>query len=136
MNITFNESDQNYLDKALKKYSANFRISIDLEYLLAEYQDFVTSVEDGYWFDSINYDNDLFIRSTLNMIRDGLSEDGQKKFDHYIGPIDDRFLKATTPIPRPLAGNFKEDIWWFYRIPRILLKQLKESLIDTGIIDP
>ncbi|MEO7716137.1 MAG: hypothetical protein ABIY70_08035 [Capsulimonas sp.] len=97
-------------------------------FYLSAYQRLVEIIEDGYDMCIYEYTNDLHCRSALQkMLNEGAapSDDERKRLTR----LDDRLRAMLIPAGRSIHGQYSEEYFWFYGVPR----NAPEVLEDMGL---
>jgi hypothetical protein len=127
--------DEKLMQPLLDQMSARAHFTISLKYLLQKWDEFTSSVEEGYNYSIYDYTNDLSSRDLLEKIIINSSGALNKKLITIIGQIDDRYRESTDICVKPLRSSFwSAEGWWWFRIPKKLIGELKEDFKDQGII--
>ena len=99
-----------YLDLAFEQKGITQYTSSNYNDILIDWDEFVTSCEEGYLHDKWTYDNDLYCRNVIQIIIDlQLADfDEYQKFIGEAHRIDERFKKIL------LTDQFRldQDFWW------------------------
>ena len=109
------------------------QIERELETWLQRWRWFVEAVEAGYDDIDAEYFNDLSSREQLEGVCDALRPDTRKQFMTRLNPLDARFRDATRQATQPIWGTTAEAGWWDWRIPKILIGELKDDFHARGI---
>jgi hypothetical protein len=109
----------------IKKY-------LSLDSYIREWEAFVGEIEKGYDLTIFDYTNDLATRDILQTILHLLSEPGRVMLEGVLEPLDRRFLTTTREIKEPLRGEDRS--FWWVRIPKVLVGELKGDLESEGLI--
>src|SRR5438477_11880033 len=123
--------DLTVLDQLVLELSRRTKRSQSLEELVATWKSFVSQIEIGYADSIYDYTNDLSARDLLQEILNDTTPAVSKAVSALLEPVDDRFLRATVPVDKPIlpaTGNDKDVQAWWFRIPRNLTEQLEEDL--------
>lgn len=92
----------------------------------------VSEVETGYGMTIDDYTNDLSVRKWLEQVRALVTEPIADSIAERLAPLDQRFLDATVVPPHHMPGA--GDGWW-YRLPRVLVDELREDAARMGLVD-
>lgn len=125
----FSAEDQKQISGLLPKYGAD-----SLDYLIDHWEYLITVKINAYKLNLDDYKNDIYTRTLINKLRELVSDDGKKALDKVMKLLDQEFIENTKEIDEPLLGKPSKEIWWFYRIPKIIAGNLKEDLISSGFI--
>jgi hypothetical protein len=130
LNLTPNERAT--LDQIIDPLSKSSKYPLSLNLLIKKWQDFVAKVQKGYSFSIYDYTNDLSVRDLLQQISEQVPKPLMKKIVDIINPIDDKYIKTTRKVDRPLSSfeSISEDQFWWFRIPKVLKEELKKDLIS------
>jgi len=88
-------------------------------------------VEAGYTMTVDDYTNDLAVRQWLELAEPMLTERVRDSLQSRLAPLDERFRRATVVPSRPLPGCVAG---WWCRLPRTLVKELREDAIRMELI--
>lgn len=121
-----NSITESFSKRAKHAYLQSFNEFINKWYI------FVQEVEQGYEMTIDDYTNDLTKRDLIDELLRQLPETLKNKVNTLIEPSDKRFDSATNILKEPI---FREDNppWWWYRIPKILVGELKEDVEANNI---
>ena len=105
--------------------------------LLGRWRRVVEAVETGYRLGIYDYRNDLTIREIIARILDRINAKLRRKVENMLTPLDERFNQASyvadnAVFPGALARN--PDAWWYTRLPRKLVGELKEDSEREGLL--
>jgi hypothetical protein len=111
------------------------RSTATLEYLVSRWSRFVEEIERGYELSIYDYTNDLCVRDVLDDVIELVPESLRGDIRTELAAWDDRYRLATKPSAAPLLPG--EDVvgrarW--HRVPRLLDGELKDDLINEGVI--
>lgn len=137
MKSAFSTEDWQRIERFLTQLETHVGFRRSLEDLIREWSDFVSEVEAGYENLYIeDYENDLCKRDILQKLLESLSPLGATALERLLKPIDDRFIRATMPVKRPLLPRISEETlgFWWYRVPKKLGKDLMHDLKQRGFI--
>jgi hypothetical protein len=136
MKKNFNAIDRKALENLLAEFSQKSRYTVSLDSLLNDWQIFVHTVSIGYRDSIYDYTNQLSNRDLLEEILVGLSRDGRNVLEGILQPTDNHFILCTLQISRPIISSDIKDLpWWWYRIPRNAIGELKADLLSEGLIN-
>lgn len=93
-----------------------------VEAVVQSWQRAIRSLLPDYKSSVWNYICILEDRSLLQQIREQLTSSGEENLISVLKPIDEQFLRVTTPIQAPIRGNHSTHDWWRYRIPSTFLE--------------
>jgi hypothetical protein len=108
-----------------------------LERDLQAWEEFVKRTDTGYNSSIYDYTNELSRRSSIEKTNQFISKAASEEITNYVITLDRAFLAATDKVQVPLLpslGNEPEPGWWWYRIPKILLPELKDDLRSRGLV--
>lgn len=97
--------------------------------LVAKWTDFTASVEEGYELTIYDYTNDL---SSRDLLRELLDRDPESREEILATtePVDKRFMLATCQADGVLRPGAGPEEWWWHRLPRKQVGELKKDLED------
>ena len=124
--LTFTASEKEILlkrDKYLEK---------DIKDMIQYWAEFLASVEKGYTLTIDDYTNDIYNRYLLEEEIVKLPKLIGDKARNIIEPMDEEFKKLTNPIKESLWSE-KDAAWWWYRIPKKLIGELKKGVESQNI---
>jgi hypothetical protein len=120
------EDYQSVLDAGRRLHEAGWRRAYTVNEQLAAWQGLVEQVERGeYTWTIDDYTNDLAVRTWLELARPILTEAVRGRLDDELGPLDQRFRRATFKPARHPPGC--SDEWWC-RLPTALGGELAEDV--------
>jgi hypothetical protein len=118
---------------SLGDYPGSSAVSFDN--LLGQWQAFVSEVEAGYTMSIYDYANDLSTRDLIEDVVRRTPSSLQAVLRAEIEPWDDRYRLATRPSDTPiLPGPDVADNPRWRRIPRVLTGELRDDLLNEGLI--
>lgn len=106
--------------------------------LLDSWRGLVEQVERGYDESVYEYANDVDSRKILERIARAAPEDAQDALLSWLIPWDERYDRATVRATAPFHGRADPDSLyaaspWHWRIPRLLVGELKADLKEMGL---
>lgn len=137
MKFVFSAEDWRRIERFLTQLENRVGFRRSLEDLIRQWSDFVSEVEAGYENLYIeDYENDLCIRDILQKLIESLSPFGANALERLLKPIDNRFVRATMPVKRPLLPRISEETrgFWWYRVPKNPGEDLLRDLQQGGFI--
>lgn len=107
---------------------------ITLAYLLDRWFWFVEVVEQGYDDSIYEYTNDLSVRDLLKSVSDACPLPLRNRLTDTLDAWDDRFLKATAALQKPLMQRKGDEQpgWWRVRVPVRLGTELEKDLKEIA----
>ncbi len=129
----FSARDRSQIERVLRKYGPG--LTKTLGDWLQKWVNVVSDIEKGYLNLYIeDYENDLSVRDILQEIIESLSFDGQELLMQLIRPIDERFLRSTRELKRPLKKDAPQHYFWWYRAPKIVDRDILDYLRGEKLI--
>lgn len=134
----FTKEEINLTNKLLNKYY-NPYIHKDkslLLYFINEWLLRVEQFEKGYTLTIDDYTNEITVRDILEELINEVPENLKLKVVDIIIPIDEKFKEITNAVKNPLMLGLKGENppWWWYRIPKKLVGELKEDVESLKIV--
>ena len=120
-----NSITEEFSRKAKHKKMQNFKEFMGKLYI------FLGAVEKGFEATIYDYTNELTLRDQADRLLDEIPPILKKKVKNLLSDWDKRFDEATNVVSEPLLGENPQ--WWWYRIPKILVGELKEDVESLDI---
>lgn len=104
--------------------------------LVARWRRFVSEVETGYKLTIYDYSLELDVRDSLQELLSTLPSGGfRRSLTEDLSPLDERLRFATRSSTRGLApGATAGDRFWWFRVPRRLVGELKADLESENLL--
>ncbi|MCW3003867.1 MAG: hypothetical protein JWQ20_3165 [Conexibacter sp.] len=106
--------------------------------LLDSWRGLVEHVERGYDESVYEYANDVDSRTILERVAQAAPQAARDALLSWLGPWDERYARATVRASTPFHGHADPASPyaaspWHWRIPRLLVDELKSDLRDMGL---
>lgn len=96
------------------------------------WQHVVELVEKGYSLTVDDYTNDLHVRGWLDQARSLVTRPVVLSLGDRLATLDERFVDATIAPRRHMPGAGPE---WWYRVPKVLVGELREDVERLRLIE-
>lgn len=116
------------VQSALDRLSVRAGRRLSLNALMNEWNVFVSEIERGYKECIYEYTNDLSVRDVLDELCSSVPANVRTAIEQKLNPIDIRYESATKPSTEPIVPGAVEKSARWYRIPKLLLEELKRDL--------
>lgn len=97
--------------------------------LVKKWREFTVKVEEGYELTIYDYTNDLASRDLLQELSDR-DPQSREEILAMTEPVDKRFMLATRQADGVLRPGASPDEWWWHRLPKKQVGELKKDLDD------
>jgi len=107
-----------------------------LPYFLNEWLLRTNNFEKGYTLTIDDYTNEITVRDIIASLVNEIPESLKLKINDIINPIDEKFKEVTNIVKEPLLPGLEgeDPAWWWYRLPKKLVGELKEDVESKKII--
>lgn len=126
--MIFTNKEYSLLNKITADFSrrAKHATEYTFETFIKEWRDFVDQVESGYTMTIDDYTNDLSIRELIDELLQKISAPLKEKVVLLIEPLDEKLKQSTYELRNPLTKR-ENPPWYWYRMPKKLVGELKED---------
>jgi len=127
--------EEQTINLILEGFSGRAKRPLTLEQLIAEWEQFVSTLKKCYPFSIYDYQNDLSIRDLLQEILEQSPSSIREKIIRTVSPLDEQFKQLTYKINSPLLDGINPRYWWWYRFPKNAGNELRDTVesLEKGI---
>lgn len=129
----FTEQEQQLLDSITRDFSKRAKHAHlqSFEEFMGKLYKFLGRVENGYEMTIDDYTNDLGRRDLAEELIAKVPSNLKKKISESLKVWDERYDKATNPTEKSILKE--NGSWWWYRLPKILIDELKRDVVSLDI---
>lgn len=122
------------LDAIVARFSkrAKHATTWDFNIFITEWINFIKEVEKGYTLTIDDYTNDVSKRDLIDELSQQISKDLKNKVNQLIEFWDISFQNTTNDLIKPLSSR-ENAKWWWYKIPKKLVGELKKDVKSLKI---
>lgn len=132
------ENEVSKLTALERQYNQESNTSnFSLEVFVDKWRNFAAQIKEGYQLSVYDYTNDLSVRTALERFLQGIPTELRDKILEEVQGVDEDFRSVTEPSGLTLMGTaeaFQSQPWWYHRVPRKLVAELKEDLAELRAI--